>query len=193
MWRQFLTAVCCIVCLRAVSAQDAEHFAPGTVIGKVSCSANPQQTFALYLPANYSQNRRWPIIYVFDPGARGKVAVEAIRDAAEKYGYIVVGSNNSRNGAEATSTEAANAMWRDTQQRFSIDEHRRYFAGMSGGARMATALAMSCNGCVAGVIANAAGFPLGRKPSTALKFAYFAALGDADFNFLEFVDLRRDL
>ena len=174
-------------------AQDAEHFAPGTVVPKVACAGNPQQTYALYLPSGYVRTQRWPIIYVFDPGARGQVAVEAIRAAAEQDGYIVAASNNSRNGAEAVSSQAANSMWHDTEQRFSIDEHRRYFAGMSGGARMATALAISCNGCAAGVIANAAGFPQGRKPSNALKFAYFAALGNADFNFLEFVDLRRDL
>ena len=174
-------------------AQDAEHFAPGTVVPKVACAGNPQQTYALYLPSGYVRTQRWPIIYVFDPGARGQVAVEAIRAAAEQAGYIVAASNNSRNGAEAVSSQAANSMWQDTALRFSIDEHRRYFAGMSGGARMATALAISCNGCVAGVIANAAGFPQGRRPSSALKFAYFAALGNSDFNFLEFVDLRHDL
>lgn len=192
MWRCLLTAACILWCATSL-AQDVEHFASGTVIPKVVCGGNPQQSYALYLPSSYSAAKRWPIIYVFDPGGRGPTAGEAIRAAAEKYGYIVVASNNSHNGAEAVSGDAAKAMWQDTQQRFPIDEHRRYFAGMSGGARLATALAIYCNGCVAGVIANAAGFPLGRKPSSALKFAYFAALGNADFNFLEFVDLRRDL
>lgn len=188
-----LALVCCVVCCGTTAAQSQQHFSPGVVIPRIVCDNNPQQSYALYLPSRYSTAKRWPIIYTFDPGARGQVAVEAIRAAAEEYGYIVVGSNNSRNGAESTSTQAASAMWRDTQQRFAIDENRRYFVGMSGGARMATALAISCNGCVAGVIANAAGFPLGKKPSNALTFAYFAAYGNADFNFLEFVDLRHAL
>ena len=186
-------AACCIFRCAVSLAQDVEHFSAGAVVPKVICAGNPQQSYALYLPSGYSSAKRWPIIYVFDPGGRGPTAVEAIRAAAEQAGYIVAASNNSRNGAEAVSSQAANSMWQDTMQRFSIDEHRRYFAGMSGGARMATALAISCNGCVAGVIANAAGFPQARKPSNALKFAYFAALGNSDFNFLEFVDLRRDL
>lgn len=177
----------------AALAQADGALSPGNVVARVVCAANPQHSYALYLPSRYLPSRRWPIIYVFDPGARGTSALEAMRAAAEKYGYIVAASNNSRNGAEALSSQAANSMWHDTEQRFSIDEHRRYFAGMSGGARMATALAISCNGCVAGVIANAAGFPQGRMPSNALKFAYFAALGNTDFNFLEFIDLRRDL
>ena len=191
--RRLLMPAAGILCCATLLAQDAAHFSPGTVVPKVVCAGNPQQSYALYLPSSYSSAKRWPIIYVFDPGGRGPIAVEAIRAAAEKYGYIVVASNNSRNGAEAISTEAANSMWHDTAPRFSIDEHRRYFAGMSGGARMATALAISCKGCVAGVVANAAGFPQGQKPSRALKFAYFAGLGNADFNFLEFVELRREL
>ena len=193
MGRLLLFVACCALCCGVGAAQRSNDLTLGTVTPRVACDANPQQSYAVYLPSTYSPKKRWPIIYAFDPGARGQVAVEAIRAAAEKYGYIVVGSNNSRNGMEAASAEAAQAMWQDTQQKFSIDEHRRYFAGMSGGARMASALAMSCNGCVAGVIANAAGFPLGRKPSSALKFVYFAAHGNADFNFLEFVDLRREL
>ena len=57
--------------------------------------------------------------------------------------------------------EAAIAVWGDTQQRFSIDSRRRYMAGLSGGARVASSIALSCGDCVAGVIANAAGFPPG--------------------------------
>ena len=191
--RKVLAAAFCLLYLGVAMAQDAGHLAPGAVIPKIGCAGNPQQNYALYLPSTYSTDRSWPIIYAFDPGARGEIAVEAIREAAEKSGYIVVASNNSRNGAEAVSTQAMRAMWDDTQQRFSINERRRYLAGMSGGARLAVAFAISCNGCVAGVIANAAGFPQGRKPSNSVKFAYFAAYGNADFNFLEFVDLRREL
>jgi hypothetical protein len=154
------------------------------------CTANDKQSYALYLPSTYSANRKWPIIYVFDPGGRGAIAVETIRAAAEKYGYIVVGSNNSRNGPQGRSTDAAQAMWVDTQQRFPVDEARRYFAGMSGGARVATALALGCHGCVAGVIANAAGFPINAVPDHDTKFAYFAAVGNADMNYPEFVELR---
>jgi hypothetical protein len=176
-----------------LQAQVGERLTPGAVISKVVCKADPQQSYSLFLPSHFSPDRQWPIIYAFDPGARGQLAVETIRAAAEKYGYMVAGSNNSRNGPQGGATEAAKAMWEDTQQRFPINEHRRYFAGMSGGARVAMALAWSCNGCVAGVIANAAGFPSGSGLRRPLQFAYFAAVGNADFNYSEFVDLRRQL
>ena len=60
----------------------------------------------LYLPPGYSESKRWPIVYAFDPGARGNVPVERYQAAAAKYGYIVAGSNNSRNGSWQVSTDA---------------------------------------------------------------------------------------
>lgn len=168
-------------------------FPPGTVVPKVVCGADSNQSYALYLPSTFSAARKWPIVYLFDPIARGEVAVEAARAAAEKFGYIVVASNNSRNGPMADSTAAANAVWRDTQERFPVEEQRRYLAGMSGGARLVTAIALSCDSCAAGVIANAAGFPIDKAPQRGMKFAYFGAVGNADFNYGEFVELRKKL
>jgi predicted esterase len=168
-------------------------FPAGKVTPKVVCSAHSKQSYALYLPSAFSATRKWPIIYLFDPLARGDLAVEAVRAAAEKFGYIVVASNNSRNGPMADSTAAANAAWQDSQERFPVEEQRRYLAGMSGGARLVTAIALSCDGCAAGVIANAAGFPIGKPPQRNMKFAYFGAVGNADFNYGEFVDLRKKL
>ena len=58
----------------------------GQVIERVTCVQDPKQTYALYLPSNYSETRHWPILYAFDPAARGKVPVERYREAAERFG-----------------------------------------------------------------------------------------------------------
>ncbi len=191
-WPAYALAILLIAFLAAAQT-TIPPFPPGSLTPSVACRDNPSQTYALYLPLNFSLNRRWPIIYVFDPGARGQLAAEAVKAAAEKYGYIVAASNNSRNGPTGGSLQAADAVWRDTQLRFPIDEHRRYFAGMSGGARVASQLALACHDCAAGVIANAAGFPVGMAPSREVGFAYFGAVGNADFNYPEFAELRRKL
>jgi dienelactone hydrolase len=192
--RLLFTLVCVVVAAGSVMGQTAlSPFPAATVIPRVVCHADSKQSYALYLPSSFSPGRKWPIIYVFDPAARGEVAVEAVRAAAEKFGYIVAASNNSHNGPMADSLVAANAVWRDTQQRFPVDDRRLYLAGMSGGARLATTIALSCNTCVAGVIANAAGFPHGDHPARKPQFAYFGAVGNADFNYGEFVELRKAL
>ena len=179
------------------AAQNASNRAPlefpaGKLVPKVTCKADPQQSYALYLPSSFSTARKWPVIYVFDPAAQGEVAAETIQAGAKEFGYIIAASNNSQNGSGDGSSKAANAIWNDTQQRLPIDERRRYFAGMSGGARVATAFGLSCD-CVAGVVANAAGFPASGRQLRNLKFAYFAAVGNADFNYAKFVQLRPKL
>lgn len=176
----------------AGSGFDARK-ARGTVIEKLACLDDPTQSYALYLPSQYSAERRWPIIYAFDPAARGKVPVELYKDAAEKYGYIVVGSNNSRNGPVAPEAAAAQALWEDTHRRFAIDKDRVYTTGLSGGARFATSFALYCYTCsVAGVIAHGAGYPVqATAPPANDHFLYYAAVGDADFNLPELLTLRK--
>ena len=164
----------------------------GEIIPSVVCGDNREQSYALYLPSTYTPQRSWPILFALDPGAHGKTPVEHFKDAAEQYGWIVVGSNQSRNGPREHTTEAVKAMWRDVHQRFAIDDRRIYFTGLSGGARAAVAVALSCD-CAAGVIGAGAGFPIGVAPSAAVHFAYFGLVGIDDFNFPEVKTLEEAL
>ena len=77
----------------------------GRIVEDMKCAAAPSQGYALYLPSSYSPDRVWPLILAFDPRARGKSPVERFQVAAETYGYIVAGSNNSRNGAWEASSD----------------------------------------------------------------------------------------
>jgi predicted esterase len=160
----------------------------GVVITKVVSVTKPDQSYALYLPTHYAPEKRWPIIYAFDPAARGSMPVELMKDAAERYGYIVVGSNNSRNGDWKPQAEAVQAILQDTHLRLAIDERRIYFAGFSGGARLAASIAQRCK-CGAGVLLNGAGFSPSSPPLADGGFALFAAVGTFDFNYSEVVTL----
>jgi predicted esterase len=164
----------------------------GIVLPRQICAARPDQTYALYLPSNYTPGKKWPVVYAFDPAARGNQPVELMKDAAERYGYVVVGSNNSRNGSWKVQGEAAQAMLEDTHARLSLDEHRVYLAGFSGGARVASQIAQNCK-CAAGVLLNGAGFSTGRPPSRDAVFAVFAAVGTLDFNYPEVTHLDETL
>jgi dienelactone hydrolase len=158
----------------------------------VICSTQPDQSYALYVPSYYSPQKRWPIVYAFDPVARGAVPVELMKAAAERYGYIVAGSNNARNGPWAPLLDAAKAVFRDTQARLSIDNNRIYFAGFSGAARFASWLAQSCK-CSAGVFLNGASFAPDYPPAPGANFSVFLAVGTLDFNYGEVTDLDAKL
>ena len=175
------------------AATPAESLPKGQIIDKVVCAKSREQSYALYLPSTYDAARKWPILYAFDPGARGKLPVTQFKDAAEKYGWIVIGSNNSRNGSGQSSVDAWNAINNDVAERFSVDERRAYATGFSGGARMALFFAARCNECLAGVIAGGAGFPNSITPDASMHFSIFAAAGIDDFNFFEVSSLDEPL
>src|SRR5262245_25307467 len=108
------------VCLNCLAQDD---FPKGEVIERVTSKADQTQSYALYLPKAYTPDKKWPILYAFEPVARGKLPVTIFQEAAEKFGFIVVGSYNSRNGLNGEIlSKILNEFWNDTHQRFSIDE-----------------------------------------------------------------------
>ena len=161
----------------------------GVILPRVAATKQPEQSYALYLPSQYVPDKRWPIVYAFDPGARGSAPLELMKEAAERHGYILVGSNNSRNGSWKIEAEAAEAIVQDTHARLSIDDRRVYLAGFSGGARVAAQIAQVCK-CAAGVLLNGAGFHPIAFDSKDAPFVVFAAVGTCDFNYPE--DVRTD-
>ena len=163
----------------------------GRVIDSVQCADDPSQSYALYVPSAYTADREWPVIFAFDPGGRGLNPVEHYQAAAEKYGYIVAGSNNSRNGDWKVSMAAVSAITRDVSARFNVSAKREYVAGMSGGARVAMGIALS-SPQVAGVFASSAGYPDGHSRSE-LSFPVFETAGTEDFNRLEMREMDRAL
>jgi predicted esterase len=165
---------------------------PGKIVPRVLCAARPEQSYALYLPSRYTVQKRWPLIYIFDPDARGKVPTQIIKDAAEQYGYILATSNNSKNGPLRPEMEAASAMWDDTHARLSIDDQRIYTAGFSGGARLASRIAQTCE-CAHGVFLSGAGFGVGSPPTRDGAFPVFLTTGFLDFNYNELVRLDGQL
>ncbi len=181
------------ICQGHAGAQPIQVFPTGTIIPIVVTRAEPDQTYALYLPSSYDARRTWPVIFAFDPTARGQTPLECFRESAEKYGYIVVGSNISRNGPLSTSLRAGLVMMRDVLDRFSVDERRLYTTGFSGGARVASMTAQVQKGRIAGVIGCAAGFPEVEGPTAQTPFAFCGTVGDEDYNWLEMNRLDRTL
>ncbi len=183
--------VCSLAVVVALAAPiaSAQDLPRGELIADVACQDVPSQHYALYLPSNFTRSRQWPVILAFDAAARGREGVERYQAAAEKYGYIVAGSNNSRNGPWELGLEAASAMTADIEKRFPIDSKRMYTAGMSGGARVAIMVALSSDS-IAGVLASSAGYADAFHDS--LRFPLFGSAGTEDFNYREMhaIDIR---
>jgi predicted esterase len=176
----------------ALSA-PARQFEPAALHEKVTCLADPTQSYALFLPSSFDPERRWPVLFLFDPGARGPAGVEAFRPAAETFGWILVGSNGSRNGPLEASVRAARALWTDVRERLPVDPRRSYAAGFSGGARVASLFPRIVGEKIAGIIGCGAGLAAGVGPGEIGAAAFFGLVGLKDFNYAEMMRLDQDL
>lgn len=169
----------------------AAEIPKGRVLEKVACVADNSQTYALYIPSSFDPAKKYPVLFCFDPGARGKAPVERFQAAAEKYGWLVAGSNNSRNGPWEANAKAIGAMLGDVNKHLPIDSRRVYVAGLSGGARVACQVALG--GIARGVIACSAGFPNSTDIPSKLPFVFFGTAGVTDFNYAELRRVDREL
>ncbi len=160
----------------------------GIVKDTVACNVDKEHSFALYLPKAYNSQRPWPCIIFFDAHARGALPLRMYQNIAEKYGFILIGSNRSKNGTPPEVTNnIVNTLWTDIHHRLNIDTTRTYTSGFSGGSKVAALVAMTNKG-ISGVIGCAGGLPnTGQEPQTT--FDYFGIAGDYDFNLPEMMQL----
>ncbi len=160
--------------------------ATGTVIPDVKCLAHPSYSYAVYLPSTYTEGSEIPVYIAFDPHASGTLPVSMYKDIAEKYGFILMGSNDSRNGQMMDATgRIATAMLTEAKSRFGADSSRIILTGFSGGARVAAIVGMFAEK-VHGVIGCGAGFRETEQQHS-FGFDYFCIAGEADPNLSEVI------
>ena len=124
------------------SFSQKEVFDRGKIIDSVFINGNSGESFALYVPNNYDVSAQTPIVFIFDPSARGKTGIHPFVPASEKYGYLLVCSNDTKNGPYQTNYDIANRLFERVFLKFNIDENRIYAAGFSGGSRLAANIAL---------------------------------------------------
>lgn len=179
---------------RSAPLSAASNLPRGRIVDKIACAADAGETYALYLPAGYTPDRAWPILYVMDPRSRGILAAERFRPGAEAFGYILASSNNSMSdGPMEPNLKAMQAMWADTHARFRIDDRRVYAAGFSGTVRSSVVLARSAPGSFAGIVGAGAGWPFETPPRKGDGFVFYGTMGTKDFNYYEMMDLEPQL
>jgi predicted esterase len=169
-----------------VIAQPQTEIVRGVVQDTVFTTGDSGDSYALFLPEGYRASEPVPALFVFDPAARGALGVRTFKEAAGSRGWIVIGSNVSRNGPYEKNFEQASRLFSDVLSRFSVDPERIYVAGFSGGARLASTLAVLSDE-IRGVIACGAAFSpnAGQMPLPGATFAYAGIVGSRDMNYQE--------
>lgn len=162
----------------------------GKVIAQVTCKSSPAQSYALYIPAGM-QDKILPVIYFFDPHAAGSLPLDKYKSLADRYQFILAGSNNSKNGTDLSSTENIwQALVTDTKKRLHIDTSHMYVCGFSGGAKTASFIALKHQEIKA-VIAGGAALPDGTTAGN-FPFSFTALAGEGDLNMTDLIATNND-
>jgi hypothetical protein len=167
---------------------DNNLAAPAAPVKKKATTA----AFEYFAPTATTPSAGWPVIFAFDPHARGSYVINKYKNLAEEFGFVLVASNRSRNGQVMSEGLAIyQQMLREIQPLARIDMQRIVAMGFSGGARVAVATGLQQTEIVA-VIGAGAGFPeLQEKPMA--DFYYVGMAGFEDFNLNELINNDRIL
>lgn len=142
-----------LMLLIAMTAVQADELRSGIIIEEMQCSGSEEYSYMLYLPLGYTPARelKWPVLFVMGPEGGTEEGIRRYIRGAEKNGWIVAMSIQSKNGFELSKNAVA-AMVRDVTARLAVDEQRCYASGMSSGARLAFWLANRKKDMIIGII-----------------------------------------
>jgi predicted peptidase len=133
-----------IICIVSVSCfsggkQDVPDPRPEAGVIHSSCRLKNDSTFscALYIPKALQDSVRPPCIIFFDPHSNGQIPVKAYQSLADKFGWILMGSNQVRNGMAPEQIDLiVGLLFSEACHAIRADSNRIYLGGFSGGARV---------------------------------------------------------
>jgi hypothetical protein len=156
----------------------------GEVVRTLSCLSDPSNTYSVYIPKSKLAGKKYPVVFFFDAHARGSLPVEKYKALADRYGFIISCSNNSKNGLDMDAVlNISSTYFSDVLKRLPVDMRNIFAGGFSGGARVALGLAMQ-DERIRGIIANSAGFDPVRTPLRK-EVCFVGLVGNEDFNLAE--------
>ena len=138
----------------SVPKEKSVHHFDKTLVNKTisrinSYSSDTTQSYEIYLPSDYDTVKSFPLILFFDAHARGKLPLKKYQSLAEKYHFVFIGSNNSRNGFPITESQnIANSILKDALIRLNINPKLVFASGFSGGSKVACNFGFNCSSVI---------------------------------------------
>ncbi|HTX88168.1 MAG TPA: hypothetical protein VMC08_04200 [Bacteroidales bacterium] len=173
-------------------APPAIRYEAGKVYENQACRSDAAVTYAIYFPSSYKEGEKLPLFLAFDPDASGLLPVTKYKDLADKYRFILMGSNTSKNNQSNDETDRIVGNLREEiATQLPVDPDQLYLTGFSGGSRIASLICMFQQG-IRGMIGCGAGFAQVQQPPR-YNFDYFGIVGDGDFNLQEMIQLDQRL
>jgi dienelactone hydrolase len=164
---------------------------PSYKISHVVIDKDTSESYIIYIPEQYEKRDQHPVIFAFDPHGDGKLAVNKILEGKGSAEYIIVGSNNSKNGLK-TLDYTLDLLLSEVLNKFKVDSKRLYAVGFSGGGRVASYMALKY-GNIKGVMTCGAGINNLNSYPDVKRFNIYAVAGKGDFNYKEVQEMKNNV
>ena len=161
---------------------------PSDSLVNVQLPSDTQQSYYIYVPSSAHDAKSTPLIIFFDPHGSGRLPVEKYQKLADKFGMVLAGSNNSRNGMGINeSSQIADNIISDLSLRAGYDTRLMCLTGFSGGAKVALSSGAN-NSHINNIIYSGASIPL--NPTHPVHLLGFAGTEDMNYtDLLGFSDI----
>jgi len=107
---------------------------PGAIFSRTA-DGDTGISYDVYVPTAFVPDYLPPMILAFSPSGDGGGMIHAMKESAEKVGWILVGANDLQNDMdESIEPEIEDELLNDLFSKLSYDPRRVYLAGFSGGA-----------------------------------------------------------
>jgi predicted esterase len=108
-----------------------------TAGAKLKHSTPESGSYTLYIPQSYSQEKKFSVLILLDPHGKGDYPVDKYKGLADKFGLVLMGSNDSKNGIQIEECVRIVQRLIDECKRLSFFDGNVSIAGFSGGAKVA--------------------------------------------------------
>lgn len=188
--KKLLLVIIAFLTLGNLHAQEF-RIIKGGVTDSLPIPGMSNKTYAFYAPTNYTTDRKWPVVFVFDPKGRGSTTANLFRKAAEEQQYLVASANIDLKAEPIDSiVKTATAMMNSIFSAFPIDPVQVYTAGMGEGAQVASALPLFYKQ-MAGVMAIGNSFVNREYVDKSNPYMFIAIAGDKDYMVYEMEEYLR--
>ena len=153
----------------------------GAVVDDLKISDTLEESYALYLPTAYRNERLWPVLFVFDGEGRGRAAAQLFQSTAEEQGYIIVSSNSISHQNDLEQNVLAGArLMQHVAGILPIDFKQIASVGSIAGARVASAIPLIFDN-ILGVVAVGDHWVNFNLLDNKKNFAFIGIVGDEQY------------
>ncbi|HIE16457.1 MAG TPA: hypothetical protein EYP69_05995 [Bacteroidales bacterium] len=147
-----------------------------------------ENIFSYYLPTTYAPAEKLPVFFIFDPHGHGELPLARYYSLAEKYNFILVASNVSKNGLPRNQlNNIIEQFFRKVSFSISFDSNKVFVMGFSGGARVSSIAAVTYP-AVQGMVLCGGGLAYQQLIEN-IKSDVLLLVGKEDFNLPELMNL----